>query len=195
MEKVKIIDSFKSQKLIFKILEIIFLIDVLFKVIFFIQKNIFDVIFFLGGVKQDSIDFWLTAVLLLIIIVFVFILFDKLWLKGLCVLGVIAITLYMIFTLIYGTTSPKCFYFNSPKGNNMLIVEENSWSLGSWCDFYEEKGLLFARDIDKRINNENGYRPFTMGDYKVTWESESKINIQYGTGQDGVTKNELIEFD
>jgi hypothetical protein len=195
MEKVKIIDAFKSQKLIFKILEIVFLIDVLIKVIFFIQKNIFDVIFFLGGVKQDSVDFWLTAVLLIIIIIFVFILFDKLWLKGVCILGVIAINLYMIFTLIYGSTNPKCFYINSPKGSNTLIVEENAWSLGSWCDFYSEKGSFFARDLDKSIDTENGYRPFTKGDYKVTWESESKINIQYGTGQDGTVKTEVIQLD
>ncbi len=195
MEKAKIIEAFKSQKLIFKILEIVFLIDILIKVVFFIQKNIFNVVFFIGGVKQDSVDFWLTAVILLIIIVFVFILFDKLWLKGVCIIGVIAISLYMIFTMIYGSSNPKCFYFSSPKGSNTLIIEENSWSLGSWCDFYEEKGLFFASDMDKSIKMENGYRPFSRGDYKVTWESESKISIQYGFGQDGVTKTEVIQID
>ncbi len=195
MEKAKIIEAFKSQKLIFKILEIVFLIDILIKVVFFIQKNIFNVVFFIRGVKQDSVDFWLTAVILLIIIVFVFILFDKLWLKGVCILGVIAISLYMIFTMIYGSSNPKCFYFSSPKGSNTLIIEENSWSLGSWCDFYEEKGLFFASDMDKSIKMENGYRPFSRGDYKVTWESESKISIQYGSGQDGVTKTKVIQID
>lgn len=194
MEKARIIEAFKSQKLIFKILEIVFLIDVLIKVVFFIQKNIFNVILFIGEVKQDTVDFWLTAVILLIIIIFVFILFDKLWLKGVCVLGVIAISLYMIFTMVYGSSNPKCFYFSSPKGDNTLIIEENSWSLGSWCDFYEEKGLFFARDMNESIKMENGYRPFSRGDYKIEWENGNKAKIIYGTGKGEEIKTVLIEF-
>ena len=78
----------------------------------------------------------------------------------------------------------KYFYFNSPNNQYMLVVEEDSFLLSGWSNFYsKKKSSVFVKDLNCEINTDDGYRPFSDKNYHLKWLDENTVEVYYYFGQ------------
>ncbi len=99
-----------------------------------------------------------------------------------------------IFFYTFSQCDPKYFDFKSPNGVNTLVVEEESWRLGGWSNFYLRKNFLFVKGLDKSILTDDGYRPISNGEYNLSWINEDKIKITYKVGDEEHIDTEIINL-
>ncbi|WFD08672.1 hypothetical protein [Tepidibacter hydrothermalis] len=96
----------------------------------------------------------------------------------------ILIILIFFYSFIIYMDERKYFYFNSPNNEYMLIVEEDSFLLGGWSNFYsKEKSSIFVKNLNSRINTDDGYRPFSDKNYHLKWLDENTVEVYYYFGQ------------
>ena len=94
-----------------------------------------------------------------------------------------------------GNSSKSYFYFESPSKSHTLVIEEDSFLLGGWSNFYERKGIIFIKDLKQQIITDDGYKPFSYNDYKLKWLDDNSVEIIYGFGSEDIHKKEIIKFD
>lgn len=94
-----------------------------------------------------------------------------------------------------GNSSKSYFYFKSPNKSHTLVIEEDSFLLGGWSNFYERKGIIFIKDLKQQIITDDGYKPFSYNDYKLKWLDNNSVEIIYGFGSEDIHKKEIIKFD
>ncbi len=152
------------------------------KISLYILKRYYNFWLLIGNINGDTIEFFICVLTGIFLSIYLFLMLSKKWKKALIVFATGLILLIYTFFYQLSQSDSKYFYFNSPNGVNTLVVEENSWLLAGWSDFYIKKNLLFVKVIDNKITTDDGYRPFTNGDYKLSWINEDKIKITYGVG-------------
>lgn len=153
--------------------------------IYIISKNI----------KQDAIILLINILIVLIILTLILLHVHKVWIKVLAIIiAVCAIAVLHSDIYGFGSEDPKYYYFNSPYGANTLIVEEKSWLLGGWSNFYVKENSLFIRGINQSITTDDGYRPFSFGDYELSWIDNNTVRLSYGYGERNVKKTEIIKL-
>jgi len=77
-------------------------------------------------------------------------------------------------------SSANQFYYYSPNKDTKMIIDENSFLVGSIIDVYEGKYYIFKRKInDTNIATDNGYRPFKDGEVSFNWINEREVIIKY----------------
>lgn len=133
-----------------------------------------------------------------LIIFFAFYMLRKIKVKMLIIgSSVVLILLIGVNTLSMMLASDdKEFYFNSPNNKNALIVEECSFLLGGWSNFYEKKYVIFKKALTKGydISTDDGYRPFSSNDYSIYWINENEVTINYGYGSNGIRKKVTVDI-
>lgn len=174
-------------------LSVLLIIMVLFKItLIILSRNYIYLITadFCRHILNPAIN----VLILLLLIMLELILIPKVWLIVLTtIVGILALLLISSFGLIDRIDS-KYFYFNSPDNSNTLIVEENTWLLAGWSDFYIKDNMFFVRKINAKILTDNGYRPFTNKDYILTWINNNTVELTYGFGGNGTVEKEIIRL-
>jgi len=85
-----------------------------------------------------------------------------------------------ISTIILLNSSANQFYYYSPNKETKMIIDENSYLVGSIIDVYEGKYYIFMRKINNAyIDTDNGYRPFKDGEVSFNWINEREVIIKY----------------
>lgn len=85
------------------------------------------------------------------------------------------------------------FSFVSPDKRTTLIIEECSWLLGGWSNCYVEIKPYLLEKLDSDITTDDGYRPFSAGDYTIDWE-DNFVLITYGFGNAGIQKESVLNL-
>ena len=106
---------------------------------------------------------------------------------------IIVLATILLYPIFYSEN--KYFMFKSPNGNRNLIVEEKSFLLSGSSYFYEKKFGIFIKSLDKGISTDDGYRPFSDNQYKLTWIDNSTVKLEYDYGSMGIWKSEIIDLD
>lgn len=113
---------------------------------------------------------------------------------NLLVIGIIIVELLLalyiwIFVIIQDN---KYFKLVSEDSKHTIIVEEQSFLLAGYGNFYEKKNFLFVKKIGSYLTDD-GYRPFSDNRYSVEW-LEDGAKITYGFGSGGVEKEERLYY-
>lgn len=119
---------------------------------------------------------------------------DNKHLFNLILVGIIIVELILalyiwIFVIIHDN---KYFTLVSEDSKHKIIVEEQSFLLAGYGNFYEKKHLFFVRKIGSYITDD-GYRPFSDNRYSVEWLDDGAI-IKYGFGSGGIEKEERLYY-
>ena len=167
---------------------------ILYRILVFGLNEKFDLYLMIFGVNQWIIN--LLVDVLIIITVDMLILHKKEMLLGVMIfLSVICIVLLLFINLMMHSNK-SYFHFKSPDRSHTLVVEEDSFLLGGWSNFYERRGLIFIKDLKQQIMTDDGYTPFSCNDYELNWLDNNSVEIIYGFGNEYNTyKKELIRFD
>lgn len=98
-------------------------------------------------------------------------------------------TVMLILATIFLNCDKRYFHFKGPNKAKTLVVEEDSSLLSGWSRFYERKGLVFIKYINRVIYTDDGYRPFSNNHYKLKWLDDCCIELHYdfGAGSDEYT--------
>lgn len=163
--------------------------------VFFVSVTVRIITFSLGYFFQLFLQDYSILYLLNYIIIFsVFFMFKKR--KVIMIIGcLILIVLIGVNSLALMLDSDnKEFEFKSPNNTNTLIVEECSFLLGGWSNFYQEKYNIFKKPLINQdgITTDDGYRPFSENDYSIYWISDDKVKIEYGYGSNNIRKEVTI---
>jgi hypothetical protein len=113
---------------------------------------------------------------------------------NLLIVGIIVIELLLVlyiqlFVVIHDN---KYFKLVSDDSKHTVIVEEQSFLLAGYGNFYERKNFLFVKKIGSYLTDD-GYRPFSDNRYSVEW-LEDGAKITYGFGSGGVEKLETLYY-
>lgn len=106
-------------------------------------------------------------------------------------IAIILLCCSFIFLLAYD--DPKYFTFKSQGNETILIAEEHAWLLAGWSRLYVRHDFMFVRDLKIRIGTDDGYRPFSNEDYKLTWIDKNTVSLSYGFGYSNIVKTEIIK--
>ena len=182
----------KNMKFIFIIITVILL---LFRIVTFMLNRQFDIYLMFLGINQSIIN----SILYILIIISITVTFYqnlKKFSKYLLLFMASACIVVILFVTSIINSDKDYFYFESPNKSYTLIVEENAFLLSGWSNFYEKKGIFFIKNIKKQITTDDGYKPFSDGNYDVNWINENsvKINYDYGTKY-GDAKELIIRFN
>lgn len=60
--------------------------------------------------------------------------------------------------------------------------------------FYIRENSLFVRKLKQSITTDDGYRPFSFGDYKLSWLDSNTVKLSYGFGDRDIVKTEIIKL-
>lgn len=104
---------------------------------------------------------------------------------GLCfvLLGEAFLLLVLTSWWLFGDCDPRYYTFRSPDGAYTVIVEEESWLLCGWSNFYEPVCPGLMRKLDASLGTDDGYRPFSAGRYQLTWEADQLlVDCDFGSG-------------
>lgn len=89
----------------------------------------------------------------------------------------------------------KYFIFKSPNKNNTLVIEEKSFLLSGYSNFYQRKFGIFIKPLNEGIQTDDGFRPFSNNQYKITWIDNNTAKLEYDFGNAGIWKVEFIDLD
>lgn len=169
---------------------VILLMSLLVRIAFFILNEEFEIYLLIGSINQSVVNLLLN---ILIIILISMLLNHKFhgWKKYL--LNFFAVILAFIFITIYAFNCDDTyyFYFKAPDGTNTLVVEEGSFLLAGWSNFYERKSTFFIKDLKEQINTDDGYRPFSDGHYTLDWIDDTTIDLRYDFGTGDIEEKEI----
>jgi len=98
----------------------------------------------------------------------------------------------LILITIFLNCEKRYFYFQGPNKLKTLVIEEDSFLLSGWSRFYERKGLIFIKDINRVIYTDDGYKPFSNNQYKLKWLDDYSVELRYDSGAGGSEYAETI---
>ena len=169
---------------------------ILLKIGFYISNHKYGLFVLINGVNQYMINL---VINLLIVIITLLLLNNNAKKVRKYIQSVAAILLIVFLFINHGFSygDKVYFFFQSPDHTKTLVAEENSFLLGGWCDFYEQKGI-FIKKIGGRITTDDGFRPFSSDYYKLSWLDNSTVEIYYnygsGAGSSPVYKTTTIHL-
>ena len=180
---------------VFKIcIAVMFMVAILIQICLYVLKDYYDIWLLIGNINQNTIGFGLRVLSVILLCIWVLLMFSRKWKKVLAVVMSGVILFVCTFYYTFSQCDPKYFYFNSPNGVDTIVVEEESWLLGGWSNFYLRKNLFFIKDLKQSISTDDGYRPFTNGDYNMLWVDSNSVEISYGYGQDNIINKDIIKL-
>lgn len=178
-----------------KKLKITLIAFILFRILVFILNEKFDLYIMTFGVNQWIINLLIDVLIIITIDKLILNYNTKKILKNIInFLAVICIVLLLFINLMVNS-SKSYFYLKSPDKYHTLVVEEDSFLLSGWSNFYERKGLIFIKSLKQQIFTDDGYTPFSCNDYELKWLDNNSVEIIYGFGSMSIHKKELIRFD
>lgn len=156
---------------------VIFLVSHLF-VMF--MNRVFNLYLITSNINQERIQSIIIILAYISAFIWTFTFFKNNLVKTvISILGVIGFGL-IIFIQMFSSDSAKNFEFVSPDGENMIIIEEQSWLLGCWSDIYLKKNFILGKNI-AHIITDDGYRPFSAKDYSIEWKNNTEVKITYNS--------------
>ncbi len=172
-------------------LKYIWLIALGLEVIIYLIFYLFGLKIYLFNISPNFIFLGLLMLILILPMMF-FDYVNKSLLK--IIYNVAVIIMIPIIILIYvGIYSGyKYFDFKSPNKSNTLVIEEKTFLLSGFSDFYEKKYGIFIKQIDSGISTDDGFRPFSNESYKLQWINEETVKISYAFGNGEVWKSKII---
>lgn len=109
------------------------------------------------------------------------------------ILSIVMLIIFTFICLFYGFIRDSKYYtFHSPLNDHTIIVEEQSFLLAGYGNFYVKENALFMKYVDY-YTTDDGYRPFKFNDYHVKWEKD-RATIFYGFGSGDVQKETVIQL-
>lgn len=108
---------------------------------------------------------------------------------GIIVIELLLVLYIEIFVIIHDN---EYFKLVSEDSKHTIIVEEQSFLLAGYGNFYEKKNFLFVKKIGSYITDD-GYRPFSDNRYSVEW-LEDGAKVTYGYGSGGIEKVETLYY-
>lgn len=178
-----------------KKLKFTLIVFILFRILVFILNKKFDLYIMIFGVNQWVINLLIDILIIIIVDRLILNYNTKKIIKYIVNFLAVIFILFILFINLMGNSSKSYFYFKSPNKSHTLVVEEDSFLLGGWSNFYERKGLIFIKDLKQQIITDDGYKPFSYNDYKLKWLDNNSVEIIYGFGSEDIHKKEIIKFD
>lgn len=101
------------------------------------------------------------------------------WLRVIvtCLLGVL-VALSMLLTL---TTQRDVVTVVDDSGPHTLVIQQNSWELGTDNRLFLQVNPLFLRSLEKNLITASSATPFSNGDYTLEWGDDT-VTIHYKEG-------------
>lgn len=178
-----------------KISLIILIVIILFRILEFKLNEKLDLYIMIFGINQWIINLLLDILIIIIIDRLILNYTTKKIIKYIVNFLAVTFIIFLLFINLMGNSSKSYFYFKSPDNVHTLVVEEDSFLLGGWSNFYERKGMIFIKDLKQQIITDDGYKPFSMNDYKLKWLDNNSVEIIYGFGSEYIHEKEIIKFE
>lgn len=193
MEKEKS-TMFNKSKLHLKIIVVLLLILIFLRVSLMILNQSFKIYILFESSNQDEILKVFNIFFIVILLVYVILkVFKNHKSKVLSLIAIIVVLLIILLNVDdFFEPNHRYFYFDSPHGETILVVEESSWLQGGWTNFYKELNHCFVRKLDSHITTDDGFRPFSNGRFEIIWINDSTIELSYYFGNNNIIKNEKI---
>lgn len=83
--------------------------------------------------------------------------------------------------------------FDIPNENNFLVIKEWSLLLAGGAEIYYEKSDGEQIFLGDTYGTDDGYQPFRMNDYTITFENDG-VTISYDFGSNDVWKTNHFDF-
>lgn len=170
------------------------LILILIRVILFILNNALDMYILFFQINQTIIN---VVVNILIIINSMLILNYNIKRMKYVIkfIAITSIVMLLVITFIFNNDK-NYFYFKAPNKSSTSVIEDGSFLLAGWSNFYERKGFIFIKDLKIQITTDDGYTPFSNNNYDLKWldNKSVELNYDYGTGA-GEYKKTVIKLD
>ena len=178
-----------------KKLGIALIVFILFKILVFKLNEKFDLYIMIFGVNQWIINLVVDFLIIITINKLILNHNTKKILKYIINFLTVVFILLLLFKNLMLNSSKRYFYFESPNKSHTLVIEEDSFLLGGWSNFYERKGLIFIKSLHQEITTDDGYKPFSCNDYELKWLDNNSVEIIYGFGSMNAYNKEIIKFD
>lgn len=178
-----------------KKLKFALIVFILFRVLEFKLNENFGLYIMFFGINQWVINLLIDILIIIIINRLILNYTTKKIIKYIVNFLAVTFILFLLFINLMGNSSKSYFYFKSPNKSHTLVIEEDSFLLGGWSNFYERKGIIFIKDLKQQIITDDGYKPFSYNDYKLKWLDNNSVEIIYGFGSEDIHKKEIIKFD
>lgn len=168
---------------------------ILIRTMLYILKNHYNIYFLCGNLNENKIEFISSAIIVILATAIALLFADKLLKRVLLIVLEIFILLVLAFFYDFQSKQEKYFSFKSPNNEIVLIVEENCWLLGGWSNFYIKENPMFVKKLKTYVTTDDGYRPFTNGDYEVLWLDEKSLKLTYGFGEGNKERTEIFQLE
>lgn len=174
-----------------KRLKITLLILVLIRAVLLVLNKRFHIYILIFFINQSPINLILDISIIICIMKLMNHKINKV-IKGLLNSVSVIVTIMLILITIFLNCEKRYFYFKGPNKLKTLVVEEDSFLLSGWSRFYERKGLIFIKDINRVIYTDDGYKPFSNNKYKLKWLDDYSVELHYDSGAGSSEYEETI---
>lgn len=172
---------------------IVFVVSLLLLLIPLLLEHLFGLYLFLPETVR-MVLMLIDEVIVVMSLLLGFRLSEYRWLRitAACLFGVL-VALSVIITV---TTKPNVVTIVDDSGPRTLVIQQNSWELGTDNRLYLQENALFLRSLDCNLITASSATPFANGDYTLEW-SEDSLTIQYkeGSSANSVWSTAVIELD
>lgn len=160
------------------VFRVVFVISLLLLLVPLILEHLFGLYLFLPETVQ-MVLMLVDEAIVVISLLLSFRLSEYRWMRVTvaCLLGV----LVAISVIITVTTQPNVVTIVDDSGPETLVIEQNSWELGTDNRLFLQENALFLRSLDCNLITATSATPFANGDYTLEW-SEDSLTIQYKEG-------------
>ena len=84
--------------------------------------------------------------------------------------------------LLTFTTQRNIVTIVDDSGPETLVIQQNSWVLGTDNRLFVKEGPLFIRSLNRNLITNTSAQPFSTGDYKLEW-AEDSVTVSYKEGR------------
>ena len=92
--------------------------------------------------------------------------------------GMLALLLTSIYLPLQRQDEARIFAFVGPESSRLLIREQPSW-LSTELDFCAPHRIVGWRKVGNDESTNSVFRPFSDGDYALTWNSSTEVTIRW----------------
>ncbi|WP_010238448.1 hypothetical protein [Clostridium arbusti] len=178
------------------VIQIVWSLCCVFLILQHIIENFWELKILVFSINGNFIKLFLASMLILLPIYFFYCSNNRIVKKIYSILSIVCF-ICIVFLYMFSFSGNRYFYFYSPHNNRILIAEETSWLLSGGSSFYERKYRIFMKPIKEGITTDDGYRPFSSGEFTVKWLSKNKVQLDYKYGSmiNDIWKTEIINLN
>ena len=115
------------------------------------------------------------------------------WLRitAACLLGILVVV--SVFLTI--PTRQKVVTVVDDSGPRTLVIQQNSWALGTDNRLFVQVNPLFVRSLNKNLITTTSATPFSNGDYTLEWTDDTvTIHYKEGTSENSVWSTAVVQL-